>query len=300
MRREVFDLRKVADDAVESTSPLIEKRRQQLLTEFPEKPVYVEGDRARLQQIQVNLLTNASKYSPDGGRIELSLSTEESCAVIRVRDQGIGISQKEQGLIFDLFVQSQATAGRADGGLGVGLTLVRSIVEKHEGTVTVHSEGAGEGSTFIIRLPLTEKRPTKQRTQKSHRPKCSGLKILIVEDNPDGRNTLAELLQLDGYEVVTATDGIEGLEAIERENPHVALVDIGLPEMNGLDLARQVRAKSLHDLCLIALTGYGQRRDREAVREAGFDAHIVKPLDMDELAKLLEEKALEIQRDKRS
>ncbi|MDA1213241.1 MAG: ATP-binding protein, partial [Planctomycetota bacterium] len=224
LKKTVFDLRLAAEDAVESVAPAIEKRQQKFTVDFPDEPLYVEGDRARLQQILGNLLTNASKYTQDGGSIRISISRESDMAVIRVRDDGIGIPENEQDNIFDLFVQSQATVGHADGGMGVGLTLVRSIVEKHGGQVSVHSEGLGRGSEFTVSLPLTKKLPVEnQEVHKASLPQCHIAKVLIIEDNDDARTTMAQLLEIEGFEVLVSPDGGTGLKVIENERPHIVL-----------------------------------------------------------------------------
>jgi len=290
MRRDVVDLRRAAEDAVDAVRPIVEARQQILSVDLPGEPVWVEGDQDRLQQMQVNLLTNASKYNSHGRRIWLSLHTDGGNAVLRVKDEGQGIPADEQEAVFDLFVQSPSTIGRADGGMGVGLTLVRSIVEKHGGRVTVQSDGVGKGSEFSVNIPLTAKRlPPSQPRRESGMP--PNTRILIVEDNRDARETLKMLLEFDGFEVSTAPDGLAGFQAILRERPEIALVDIGLPEMNGLELAKGVRSDAANDgVLLIAVTGYGQPSDREAILKAGFDAHLVKPIDTDELTRILEER----------
>lgn len=290
LRKDVIDLRQTSEDAVDVVRTLIERRNQQLSLNLPDEPLFVEADPARLQQLQVNLLTNSSKYSPEGGQIRLTVENGGSDAVILVRDNGAGISPEMQESIFDLFIQSDASIGRSDGGLGVGLTLVRSIVEKHGGRVDVHSDGPGTGSEFTVRLPITSKRPSRPHHRtRINRP--SQIKILVVEDNADARETLCRLLELDGYQVTNAADGVSALEMIDRAHPDVALIDIGLPELDGYEVARRIRSNEEFDgILLIALTGYGQDSDREAALASGFDAHLVKPLNTEKLADLIAER----------
>jgi two-component system CheB/CheR fusion protein len=292
MRRDVCDLRRAAEDAVNSVEALVLQRKQHLSVTVPDEPVYVEGDLTRLQQIQANLLANASKYNSEGGAIWLTIEHEDSQAVIRVRDDGFGIPPEMQDSIFDLFVQSDATLDRSDGGMGVGLTLVRSIVEKHGGTIKVHSAGPGQGSEFVVKLPLTVKRPMTEPRVPSEPAQAERTRVLIIEDNCDVRDMLEMLLRLNGYQVLIASDGAMGLSIIEREHPDVALIDIGLPKLDGFEVARRVRANAANSgVLLVALTGYGQESDRIAALEAGFDAHLVKPLDTEELSKFLRQRA---------
>ena len=237
----------------------------------------VMGDAARLQQIQVNLLNNASKYTPPGGNLWLNVCRQGDEAVIRVRDTGEGIPPHMLESIFDLFVQNDKTLDRADGGMGVGLTLVRTLVAMHGGTVTARSEGAGRGSEFVVRLPLAiGQEPATMPEEPSKLP--AGRRVLIVEDNADSREMLAQLLRMDGCNVTVAADGNQGLEAIRRERFDLALVDIGLPGIDGYEVVRQVRTGSGGDgTYFVALTGYGRPEDRLAVLQAGFDEHLVKP-----------------------
>jgi two-component system CheB/CheR fusion protein len=288
LRKEVLDLRRTSQDAVDVTTPLFARRRQNFTFELPDEPLFVEADPARLQQLQVNLLTNASKYTPDEGQIHLRVRREANDALISVRDNGTGIEQEMRESIFDLFVQSDAASGNSDGGLGVGLTLVRSIVEKHGGHIDVHSDGPGTGSEFIVRLPLTKNGGPSHVDAAEDAGLRSQASILIVEDNPDARESLRTLLELDGYHVSEAPDGATALQAIRHTPPRVALIDIGLPDIKGYDIARQVRDNpALDSVLLVALTGFGQESDRRAALAAGFDAHMVKPLDLDELSRLL-------------
>eukprot|EP00913_Durusdinium_trenchii_P028473 g26701.t1 len=257
LRKEVVDLLSTTKDAIDAVNASVEQRQQKLHVRMPDEPVYVEADPARMQQLQVNLLTNASKYNSDGGNIWLSVEAGDAEVQITVRDDGFGIDSQMRQSIFDLFVQSDTT--RSDGGMGVGLTLARAIVEKHGGSIRVESDGIGKGSEFVVCLPLTSKRPAEFKRQVLPMD-ASETKVLIVEDNSDARETLAELLKLDGYHVITAGDGPAGVEAIKQEHPNAALIDIGLPHLNGYEVARQIRnAPDTDDICLIALTGVKPR-----------------------------------------
>jgi two-component system CheB/CheR fusion protein len=228
-------------------------------------------------------LTNAIKYTPDGGNIWLALSREGSRGVIHVRDNGRGIAPELLGSIFDMFVQSDDTLDRSDGGMGVGLTLVRSLVELHGGTIEARSSGTDRGSEFTIRLPPTTKRPSRASlSSDGHDPQ--NVRLVLVEDCADTREMFAALLAFEGYHVQTAADGQEGLDLIRKTKPNLALLDVGLPKLDGYELARRVREEFTKDeIYLIALTGYGSEEDQEAVLEAGFDKHLVKPVDLQEL-----------------
>jgi chemotaxis methyl-accepting protein methylase/signal transduction histidine kinase/CheY-like chemotaxis protein len=285
--RDLVDLRAAANEAVQAARPLIESRRQALKVEIESTPLFVMGDAARLQQIQVNLLHNAAKYTPPEGTVWLSVAREDGEAVVRVRDTGAGMPPDMLETIFDLFVQNDRTLDRADGGMGVGLTLVRTLVAMHGGTVSVRSDGIGRGSEFVVRLPLTTELGPAVTTERPFAV-LAGTRVLIVEDNSDSREMLAQLLRMDGCNVTVAVDGNQGLESIRREKFDLALVDIGLPGIDGYEVARQVRGSSgRNGVNLVALTGYGRPEDRQAVLEAGFDEHLVKPVKPSELARVL-------------
>lgn len=290
IRREPCDLRKAVEEALEVVRPQIEGRDQQLHVEVEPSPLIVHGDLSRLQQIQVNLLTNAMKYTPAGGEIWLTARHEENDVVLRVRDNGEGIPKEMLRSIFELFVQSGGTLDRSDGGMGVGLTLVRMLVELHHGSVEALSEGPGTGSEFIVRLPACHDQAI--TTGKGELPGelVQHGRILLIEDNPDSREMLKTLLELHGYHVDVAPDGIRGLEVLEKHHFDIALVDIGLPGMDGYQVARTIRRDSRHaTMRLVALTGYGRSADRAAVKAAGFEEHLVKPLDRHELARVLQQ-----------
>jgi two-component system CheB/CheR fusion protein len=289
LRRTAVCLDQLIGEAVSVARAAFEAATVTLETRLPHEPVVVTGDPARLQQLLVNLLMNGIKYTPPGGRVGLELAKQNGEAVIRIRDTGMGIRSDMLEKVFELFVQGDDTLHRSTNGLGVGLTLVRSIAELHGGRVRAHSAGPGQGSEFVVWLPLAavEDLPDLEGPDAvSARPP---MKILVVEDNDDSRRMLETMLKLDGHEVRVARDGEEGLEAIRRERPAVAIVDLGLPTLDGYELARRVRR--LDDgnaIYLVALTGYGQMDDRKKVFDAGFDEHLVKPLKRGELEQVLD------------
>ncbi len=241
-------------------------------------PVWVTGDPTRLEQVVTNLVSNALKFTPAGGTIRVWVGVEGGEALLRVSDSGVGMSPELLPRIFDLFVQGDQPPERASGGLGIGLTLVRQLAELHGGRVEARSAGAGQGSVFTIRLPVA--RTTASDGADARQAGVAPCRILLVEDNADARDMLLALLTLDRHEVVTAADGPAGVDAALRLRPDVALVDIGLPGLNGYEVARRIRAtESGRAIKLIALTGYGQSEDMRQAREAGFDLHLVKPVE---------------------
>jgi chemotaxis methyl-accepting protein methylase/signal transduction histidine kinase/chemotaxis response regulator CheB len=291
MRKEPTSLSTIVEGAVESVRPQIEGCKLNFTVQNDHSSLHVNGDPVRLQQAIANLLVNAAKYTPPTGTVRLEVVRDGAEAVIRVSDNGVGIAQDNLQNIFDLFVQCDQTLSRSKGGMGVGLTLVRSIVEQHKGSVTAHSDGPGHGSRFEIRLPLLIeglKRRTADRTGRASQP-SDGSTIVVVEDQEDNRRMLRALLELDGYRVFTAENGPKGLAAIEQHRPDIALIDIGLPGLTGYEVATQVR-ESLGNkqTYLVALTGYGQPEDVQAAFDAGFDNHIVKPFDAKKLAQILQ------------
>ena len=279
--------------AVEEVRPLVTDRRHQLSVQVAEQPLYVAGDATRLLQILGNLLTNAAKYTPPGGQISLRVQPDGDAVEIRVRDTGEGIPQDMLEAVFDLFVQSHASLERSEGGMGVGLTLVRNLVELHGGSVRACSDGPGRGSEFVVRLPLSDERPPSAAGPDASPADVAvtdpaRLRVLLVEDNADSREMLKSWLELDGYRVESADSGASGLEKLLSDPPDVALVDIGLPEIDGYEVARRVRASvAARQVRLVAVTGYGRSEDHRAILEAGFDEHLVKPVDPRNLAQAL-------------
>lgn len=288
VRKETVDLVATARDAIAETAVLAQENGSTIEASLSDQPVWVHGDPSRLVQMQANVLANAVKYSRPGGPVSISVLQQDQQAVIQVRDQGVGIPPHMLDRIFDMFVQSDATLDRSRGGMGVGLTLVRSIVALHGGTVIARSEGEGRGSEFEIRLPLTAAAPARAEVNPVAR---SGLRrrILLVEDQDDTRSMLSNLLTMEGHEVHQAADGHTALKLFAVTQPEIGILDLGLPGFSGIELARHLRqAQNGHPLCLIALTGYGQPEDIAAALEAGFDYHLVKPLNLPHLLKLLE------------
>jgi len=285
LKNDTVELREAVEDALEAILPQIQQQQHQLIIELGPEPVYVNGDPARLQQIFANLLANAAKYTPACGEITVSVRCDDDACEISVADNGLGLTQDETESIFEMFMQSDDTIDRSEGGLGLGLTLARDLVTLHNGEITAHSAGPGTGCEFVVRLPRIEVTPEVECEPQA----ASNIKrVLVVEDIDDNRNMLKQLLEFDGYEVETAADGKQALEAIRRSPPDIALMDIGLPEISGYDVAREIRRNPLYaNVVLIALTGYGRTSDRQATRDAGFNAHLVKPFNPVEFQRVL-------------
>lgn len=262
-----------------------------LTVTLPQQPVYLNADPTRLAQVVGNLLNNACKFNDKGGRIWLTVERDGGQAVIRVRDSGIGIAADQLPRIFDLFMQVDTSLERSVSGLGIGLALVKTLVEMHGGTVEVHSEGVGRGSEFVARLPaLVESAQPPLELSNSKPPPMTSRRILVVDDNRDSATSLAMLMELTGNETHTAHDGEEAVEAAATFRPDVILLDIGLPKLNGYEAGRKIRQQPWSKgMVLVALTGWGQEEDRQRSREAGFDGHLVKPVDLSDLEKLLAE-----------
>jgi len=295
LRRERLDIRTIVEHAVEAVRPLCRDFDQSLTVDLPAQPAFVDGDPARLAQVLGNLLSNSSKFTNRGGRISIGVDDASSAppasVVVRVRDTGIGIAPEQIARIFDLFMQVDTSLERVSGGLGIGLTLVRSLVAMHGGTVEVRSDGVGQGSEFIVRLPRIDAQPISKRRKSDAVPaRVLARRILVVDDNRDSADSLCRLLRLGGHEAVAAYDGLEAVESAASFLPDIILLDIGLPKLNGFEAARRIRQRQA-DACpvLVALTGWGQDSDRRASREAGFDAHLVKPVDDATLNRLLAE-----------
>lgn len=290
LQRERVLLKDVIDSAVETSQPLIEKFNHTLFLEVPAQPIYVNADPTRLAQAFLNLLNNAAKYSRPGGRIDLKVGTMNDTVSISITDAGIGIAQDMLPKIFEMFAQVDNSLERKQGGLGVGLTLVKNLVEMHGGSVDALSEGLGKGSTFTVTLPIANEQNASNavKDDASDRPETSStLRVLIVDDNEDSAKTLAWATELMGHEPLMAHNGMDAIEAAKKFKPHVALLDIGLPGMNGYELCREMRTlPEMKETVFIAQTGWGQEKDRALAKEAGFSHHLVKPIAVDALEKI--------------
>jgi signal transduction histidine kinase/ActR/RegA family two-component response regulator len=297
LQRRPVDLRDVVEGCLSELGMTALARGNDLEITVEARTALVMGDPVRLEQVVCNLMQNAIKYTPRGGRLWISVDTEDGEAVVRVRDTGVGLSPPMLQTIFEPFAQVESSRQRSEGGLGLGLPLVRSLAEMHGGRVEARSDGLGNGSEFIVRLPLLaedrRKTPVRRagpvRTPIARMP-AAGLHILVVEDNEDGRESLRELLEIWGHEVSVAGNGPEGVEMAFSIRPEVALVDIGLPGLDGNEVARRIRSLlDGHEISLIAMTGYGQPEDRRRALQAGFDRYLVKPVDPAVLSQLLSE-----------
>jgi len=289
LQAECFELADVVNDAIDTTRSLIESRGQELIILKTSTRQWIEGDSVRLAQVLANLLNNAAKYTGEGGKITLSVMRECPDAVIEIRDSGIGIAPDILPQIFELFIQADQSLAHSQGGLGIGLTLVRKLVEIHGGTVTAASPGIGQGSTFTIRLPaLSMESSATESTPTECAVPMSKFRILVVDDYADAAESLAMLLQTEGHEVETADCGMKAIEQAQVFNPQIVLLDIGLPDLDGYEVAKRLRMlPGLRDAILIALTGYGQTEDIERSKSAGFNYHLLKPLNFEKLSALL-------------
>ena len=294
LRKERIELRDVLKAAVETSQPLIEQRAQELTVEASDEPIYLDGDLVRLAQVIANLLNNAAKYTDRGGHIWLTAARKEGHAVVSVRDTGNGIAPEVLPRIFDMFTQAGRTMAGSPGGLGIGLTLVRRLVQMHGGAITAQSEGPGKGSEFTFSLPVfnpqmpPEIKSPGATTRETQAPEPGSVRILVVDDNHDSADSLGLLLQLVGNEVRVVHDGQTAVDVAVDYQPRVVLLDIGLPTMNGYEVARKMREQVWgKQAVMIAITGWGEDVDRQLSKDAGFDHHLVKPVDLDALTALL-------------
>jgi signal transduction histidine kinase/CheY-like chemotaxis protein len=302
LKRQTLDLVETVAQSMRTVMPAAQRQRVELAIHTPGGRVVVDADPVRVDQIVTNILTNAVKYTPEGGHVTLDIGEEENAgqdgghALIRVTDDGVGIAAERIGGIFELFAQAENAIGRAQGGMGIGLALVRNLVELHEGAVSAKSEGIGKGSEFVVRLPLAT---AEQRSAAaaalaatSAEPPAAAMpvqrRIAVVEDNKDVRDLLRLKLNRLGHTVVDAADGVEGLRIVLAERPDLALVDLGLPGIDGYQLAREVREKLGGDVVLVAVSGFGQPEDKRRALEAGFDEHLTKPADVRDIESLLQ------------
>jgi PAS domain S-box-containing protein len=292
LRTSRVELASIVQHAVEAIRPICENKSHDLSLTLPPQPVYLNADPARLAQVLANLLNNACKFTNSGGRISLSAEKEAEHVVIRVRDNGTGIAAGQLQRIFDMFTQVDTSLERSVGGLGIGLTLVKNLVEMHGGTVEAHSDGPGQGSEFVVTLPIgvAATEPQSPAPSVTKPATTTSRRILVVDDNRDSAKTMAMLLKLTGHQTNVAFDGLEAVAAAESFRPEVVLLDIGLPKLNGYETATRIRQQPWgKDMLLVALTGWGQDEDRQKSKDAGFDVHLVKPVDHTVLTKLLAE-----------
>lgn len=294
LKKLTMELGSVLKGSVEAARPAVDARHHRLDVTLPASPIYIYGDPTRMAQVFGNLLDNAAKYTPEGGHIEISAQPDTRHVAVRVRDNGVGISAEDLPEIFELFAQSDRALDRAQGGLGIGLSVVRSLVEMHGGTVRAHSDGLGRGSCIQVTLPVLSARSVNAANVPDPHETAprTELDILVVDDNADAAESLAMLLEMRGHRLRTAADGPQALEACRRQPPDVVLLDIGLPGMDGYEVARRLKAMpGMSASVLIAITGYGQAEDLTRSKEAGFDHHLVKPVEPESLVSLFESRA---------
>lgn len=291
LRKAPVELWAVVQSAVETARPQIEASGHTLTVTLPPQPIHLNADLTRLAQVFWNLLNNSAKYTEPGGRISLVAEMQGGEAVVTVQDNGIGLAAESMPGLFEIFSQVDRSLERAQGGLGIGLALVKGLTEAHGGSVEVRSDGVGRGSTFIVRLPVTERKPPAGRPQADATQPAAQGRILVVDDNRDGAASLAMLLTVMGNDTRIAHDGLEGVDLAEAFRPDLIVLDIGLPKLNGYDACRRIREKPwAKDTLIVAATGWGQDDDRRRSKEAGFDHHLVKPVDAAELNRLLAER----------
>ncbi|HZU34943.1 MAG TPA: ATP-binding protein, partial [Gemmataceae bacterium] len=290
LRKEPIELASIVQAAVEACRPAVDRRKHIVEVELPPEPLWVEADATRLEQVLVNLLNNAAKYTEPGGHIWLKARRAGGEVIVTVKDTGVGIAPDLLPHVFDLFTQADHSLDRSQGGLGIGLTLVRNLVALHGGTISGHSDGLGKGSEFQVRLPLL---PTSRAVEPpiplaSSEPPAQPVRVMVVDDNRDAGESLGMLLELFGHEVVVVHSGARAIQTIGTFHPDVVLLDIGLPDMNGYQVAQRLRQQAGGDgLTIVAVTGYGQQEDRQRAAAAGFNHHFAKPVDTNALQELL-------------
>jgi CheY-like chemotaxis protein/two-component sensor histidine kinase len=281
LHREAVELGKVIEHSLEIVRPLFDSKHHVLSVALPETPVWVHGDFSRLSQIFSNVLHNAAKYTADGGDIALNVEVDRGSVSVRVRDNGIGIEPQFLPHVFEVFTQGYRGLDRSQGGLGVGLAVVRRLIELHQGEVNITSDGPAQGTEVSVRLPCISEVVHHAALQPPPTASRGGKRVLVVDDNADAAESIAVLLEIEGHEVKAVTDAMQALSCLETFAPHVAIIDIGLPGMNGYELAAGIRSnRTLPKPLLIALTGYGQAEDFDRSRDAGFDHHFVKPAEL--------------------
>jgi CheY-like chemotaxis protein/nitrogen-specific signal transduction histidine kinase len=291
LKREDIELASVLRNALETSQPLMAERNHDLVARIPETPVILNGDLTRLSQVFWNLLNNAAKYTEPGGNIVLDVKPGRGEVAVCVRDTGIGIPPDMLSRVFDIFTQVDRSLEKSQGGLGIGLSIAKRLVEMHGGTIEARSDGHGRGSEFIVRLPARTGSPAQAQPEASAEPKPAKMRhrILVADDNPDSATTLSLMLEVLGNEVFVAHDGVEALDLARRHRPQAILLDIGMPRMNGYDACARIRAEPWgREPLIVALTGWGQEEDKNRSRAAGFDRHLVKPVEPATLEKIIE------------
>jgi CheY-like chemotaxis protein len=290
LRKELVRLADVVARSVETVRPLVSARRHTLAIEQPDEPVYVNGDSTRLSQVLQNLLVNAAKYTPEGGSIRLTVTPIDSFVNVSIADNGRGIAPEQIETIFQLFVQAETgTSAAAESGLGIGLTLARSLAEMHGGSIDAASPGLGQGSTFTLRLPVSTHGAVAGDEAGPGAP-VGGLRVLVIDDNRDSADSATDVLRLLGNQVESAYDGEGGIQLARRFRPHMVLLDLAMPGMDGYEVRKRLLAEpGAGSTYLVAMTGFGNEEDKRRTREAGFDAHLTKPVELDALMGLLNE-----------
>lgn len=294
LEKEPIDVRHILSEAVEQVNPFLERRHHRLMLDLSCSSAFVMGDAKRLVQVIANLLNNAAKYTSDGGTITVSLHMSPQEVLLAVRDNGIGMTPDLVKHAFDLFTQAERTSDRSQGGLGLGLALVKSLVESHKGTVKAESSGLNQGSTFTVSLPrLKNNFPLTQISEKVHKNRFSvSLRILVVDDNSDAADMLKMILELNGHEVIAEYSAYKAIKTAPEFKPQICILDIGLPDIDGYTLARRLKnIRELYDTMFVAVTGYGQEEDQKNSKAAGFDHHFVKPVDLSTLLNVLSDKS---------
>jgi CheY-like chemotaxis protein/two-component sensor histidine kinase len=288
LKRKRIELSSIIEHALEAIRPSLDREHQTIEISLPDRPVYLDGDPVRLTQVFINLFNNASHYTEPGGHIWVTGEQRGRVVVLAVKDNGIGMRADQLDGIFEMFAQVDDGSERPRRGLGVGLTLVRRLVQLHGGMVTARSAGPGLGSEFEVRLPILEDVARPEEVEPHRSNEIVGRRILVVDDNRDSADSIATLLELSGHRSFVAHDGLAAVEAAERLRPDVVLLDVGLPKLSGLEACRRIRRHAWgKGLVIVALTGWGQESDRRKTKEAGFDAHLVKPVDYSDLLQLI-------------
>lgn len=287
LQKRPVDFCQIVHSAIEASTPLIHLFNHHLHLDLPVGPVFIEADELRIAQVISNLINNSAKYTDPGGNIWLSARADDDFVTLRVRDDGMGISDEMLERVFDMFTQATTTRGRSHGGIGIGLMLVRKLVELHGGTVTAHSDGQGKGSEFVVTLPVGNVRSKPNGSSQQQAADIAPLRILVADDNGDAADSLGEILRLHGHTVHLAYDGEEAMERVHLTAIDVAILDLGMPKLSGYEIAQRIRSRGDVDTLLVALTGWGQDADKEQTRRAGFDVHLVKPVEIETLMRTL-------------